>query len=81
MDGELFVDAPLVNNAIVHLYENLYHEDQPSRIFLDGVAFASSLDDARALQKDFTKDEVWNAISELGNEKAPGPDGFNISFF
>jgi len=31
--------------------------------------------------KDFTEDEVWKAISELENEKAPGPDGFNIAFF
>jgi len=63
----------LANDAIVHFYENLYHEDHPSRIFLDGIAFASiSLDDARALENDFTEAEVWNAITELGNEKAPG---------
>jgi len=24
---------------------------------------------------------VRNAINELGKEKAPGPDGFNIAFF
>jgi len=82
VDGKLYVDAALVNNAIVHFYENLYHEDQPSRIFLDGITFASiSLDDARDLENDFIEDEDWNAITELGNEKAPGPDGFNIAFF
>ena len=52
------------------------------RIFLGGITFVSiSLDDARDLEKDFVEDEVWNAISELGNEKALGPDGFNIAFF
>jgi len=56
VDGELYVDAASVNNAIVHFCENLYHEDQLSRIFLDGIAFASvSLDDAGDLEKDFTK--------------------------
>jgi len=79
VDGELYVDAALVNNAIVHFYENLYKEDQPSMIFLDGIAFAFiSCDDARNLEKDFAEDEVWNAITELGHEKASGPDGFNI---
>ena len=59
MDGELYDDAALVNDAIVHFYENLYHEDQPSKIFLDGIAFAYiSLDDARDLENDFSEDEV-----------------------
>jgi len=76
------VDAASARNAIVNFYENLYHEDQPSRFFLDGIAFASiSPEDASDLVKDFTEDEVWNAISELGNEKAPGSDGFNTTFF
>ena len=40
---------------------------------LDGIAVASiSLNDARDLEKNFTEDEVWNSIAELGNEKTPG---------
>ena len=71
MDGELYVDDASVNNVIVHFYENLYHEDQPSRIFLDGIAFSSiSFDDARDLENDFTEDEVWNAITELQRESS-----------
>ena len=54
VDRELYVDAVLVNNAIVHFYENLYYEDQPSSLFLDGIAFASlSLDSVKDLEKDF----------------------------
>ena len=30
---------------------------------------------------DFSEDEVWQAITNLGKEKAPSPDGFNIAFF
>jgi len=59
-----------------------YHEDQSSRIFLDGIAFASiSLDDARDLEKYFIEDEVWNAVTGLGNKKALAPYGFSIAFF
>jgi len=82
VDGEFYVDAASARNMIVNFYENLYHEDQPSRFFLDGIAFASiSPDDAGDLVKDFTEDEVSNTICELGNEKVPRPDGFNIAFF
>ena len=83
VDGMLYDDAAaLANDTIVHFYENLYHEDQPSRIFLDGIVFTSiSLDDARDLENDYAEEEVWNAINELGNEKAPAPDGFNLAFF
>jgi len=72
VDGEPFIDAVAVKNAIVHYYEDLYQEDQPSRPFLDGIPFPSmSLDEARDLEKVFIEDEIWNAITELGNEKAP----------
>ena len=27
------------------------------------------------------EEEAWEAISNLGKEKAPGPDGFSIAFF
>jgi len=33
------------------------------------------------VEKDFTEDEVWNAITKLGNEKALRLDDFNIAFF
>jgi len=33
VDVEFYVDAASARNAIVKFYENLYHEDQPSRFF------------------------------------------------
>ena len=70
-----------MKNTIIHFYENLYHEDQPSRLFLGGITVAAiSLDDARVLKKYFAKGEVWKAITDLGNEKAPSVDGFDIAY-
>jgi len=53
VDGEPFIDAAtVVKTSIVHFYENLYQKDQPSRLFLDGIAFASiSLDEDKDLEK------------------------------
>ena len=48
-----------VKNAIVQFYDHLYHEDQPFRPSLGGIAFNSiSLEDAQDLVKEFTEDEV-----------------------
>ena len=63
----IFADAASVKNAIVQFYDHLYHEDQPFRSFLGGIAFNSiSLEGARDLIKEFTEDEVWKAIIDLG---------------
>ena len=55
MDGELFANTAAVENAIVHLYDNLYHEDQPSRRFM-GVLLLALLVLTWDLEKDFKED-------------------------
>ena len=73
VDGECFADAASMKTAIAQFYDHLYHEDQPFRPFLGGIAFNSiSLEDAQDLVKDFTEDEVWKAITDLGKELSPG---------
>lgn len=37
--------------------------------------------EAAILEEDFTEQEIMHAIRDLGNDKAPGPDGFPILFF
>jgi len=34
VDGEPYVDVVAVKEATVHFYDNLYHEEQLSRLFL-----------------------------------------------
>jgi hypothetical protein len=81
VEGELHGDASSVKDAIVHFYEKLYHEDASSRPFLEGICYNSiDEEDASELIRDFSEEEVWRAINELGKDKAPGPDGFNIAF-
>ena len=33
------------------------------------------------LTSDFTEKEVWEAISQMEHNKAPGPDGFPAEFY
>jgi len=71
-----------MKEAIANFYKKLYEEDHPTRPFLEGLVYDSiSEDDACDLLREFSKEEVWKAINDLGKEKAPGLDGFNIVFF
>ena len=82
VEGERHGDVSLVKDAIVHFYEKLYHEDAASRLFLEGISYNSIVEeDASELVKEFFEEEVWKAINDLGKDKAPGPDVFNIDFF
>ena len=38
-------------------------------------------EEAVRLEESFSEEEIWNAISSLNSDKAPGPDGFPIAFW
>ena len=38
-------------------------------------------EEAARLEESFSEEEIWNAISGLNSDKAPGPDGFPIAFW
>nr|GEU61973.1 RNA-directed DNA polymerase, eukaryota, reverse transcriptase zinc-binding domain protein [Tanacetum cinerariifolium] len=40
-----------------------------------------SNDDAKNMIKEVTKDEIKEAMFDIGENKAPGPDGFTLTFF
>jgi len=82
VEGEQYGVVSSVRDAIVHFYKKLYQEDVASRPFLEGISYNSiGEEDASELVKEFSEREVWKAINDLGKDKAPGPDGFNIAFF
>ena len=40
-----------------------------------------SSEDSARLEENFSEEEIWNAISGLNSDKAPGPYGFPIAFW
>ena len=73
VEGELQVNDSSMKGAIVHFYKKLYHENFQSSPFLEGTSHRSiSLEDAIELEKDFSKEEVWKAVNDLGKENASG---------
>jgi len=74
VDGVCFNDISSVKGAIVNFYNELYHEDYPRRPFLGGLSYDFiSHDDACDLLKEFSEEEVWKAISDLGKERKLRP--------
>ncbi|KHN41683.1 hypothetical protein glysoja_040838, partial [Glycine soja] len=62
-------------------FQNRFHEPQLQRPNLDGVHFSVLF----AFQKDsmvepFKEEEITCAVWSCGNDKSPGPDGFNFRF-
>ena len=49
---------------------------------MDGLYFACIEEEERqSLEKEFTKEEVIQVLREMEGDKAPGPDGFTMTFF
>ena len=49
---------------------------------MDGLDFACISEDERfSLEREFSKEEVTQALMEMEGDKAPGPDGFTMAFF
>ena len=49
---------------------------------MDGLDFACIEEEERlSLEKEFSKEEVIQVLREMDGDKAPGLDGFNMTFF
>ena len=49
---------------------------------MDGLDFACIEEDERlSLEKEFSKEEVFQILREMEGDKAFGPEGFTMAFF
>ena len=81
-NGTLTTDLGIIKTQIVDFYTNLYKEEEQWRPRIDGLEFPTISDtEQQLMERIFTEEEVFAAIKSLGQEKAPGPDGFPMVFF
>ena len=68
--------------GIVNAFQNLLLDQGDWRANLVGLDF-SKLDEMEAarLEMPFTEEEVRTTLKEMHGEKAPGPNGFNATFW
>lgn len=82
INGELSTDQAAIKEEITGFYQQLYKEDGEFRPLLDGLAFSSiSAEEANWVERPFEEEEIFNVVSHMNGDKAPGPDGFPMAFF
>lgn len=85
--GTLHTDPVKINEYFADFYGNVYRSQGNLDFQALETSFENldlpklSLDSVDLLDKDINLDEITQVISSFPNNKAPGPDGFNVEFF
>lgn len=81
VNGRLLEDPGEIKLAAAEYFENNFKEKGRVRPRLVGIFHRSlGLEISAEIEKPFEEREIWSAMKECSNDKAPGPDGFNFSF-
>ncbi|RVX02510.1 LINE-1 reverse transcriptase-like [Vitis vinifera] len=71
-----------LRNSVVGAFQELYQEEEGWRPSVDGISFMRlDISEAEGLEIPFLEEEVLAALTDLGKDKAPGPDGFTMAFW
>uniref|UniRef100_A0A2N9IM68 30S ribosomal protein S13, chloroplastic n=1 Tax=Fagus sylvatica TaxID=28930 RepID=A0A2N9IM68_FAGSY len=82
INGVLTTDQEAIKAEISGFYQHLYIEDTTWRPLLDGLSFSSiSPEEASWLERPFEEEEICKVVSNMNGDKAPGLDGFPVSFY
>ncbi|PHT89720.1 hypothetical protein T459_04833 [Capsicum annuum] len=85
LEGHAISTAQEIENEMVHFYKELLGTSAQKlpMVNVDVMAYGPSLDRAQQLEliKLVTKDEVYEALQSINDNKAPGSDGFNAHLF
>ena len=67
---------------MVGAFQELYQEEEGWRPSVDGISFMR-LDNSEAegLENPFLEEKVFAALTDLGKDKALGPNGFTMAFW
>ncbi|WMV29916.1 hypothetical protein MTR67_023301 [Solanum verrucosum] len=82
VDGMEVTDAKEIKEAIQNYYKNLYKEEEewrPELVLHEATRIF--VEEQEELQRQFEEDEILEGIKLCAMEKAPGPDGFPMSFY
>ena len=82
INGRKLAKEEEIKVGLVEAFQNLFSDPggwNPSLPDLE-INEIGSKESAR-LEENFSEEEIWNAISGLNSDKAPGPDGFPIAFW
>ncbi|KAJ9681633.1 hypothetical protein PVL29_017839 [Vitis rotundifolia] len=82
VDGCWHSEQINLKNSVVGAFQKLYSEEEGWRPSIEGLSLLSiNRSEAERMEIPFTEEEVFAALSDLGKDKAPGPDGFTMAFW
>ncbi|GJS84492.1 hypothetical protein Tco_0751033 [Tanacetum coccineum] len=81
-DGVIFQNENVANAFVSH-YENFLGQADVVVPLCSDDLFSNQLDEADALVmiREVSDQEIKDALFSMGNDKAPGPDGYTAAFF
>ncbi|KAL4312751.1 hypothetical protein GQ457_01G025880 [Hibiscus cannabinus] len=70
-----------IKEEVGEYFRNFYNDSRaiPLKSFDCELSQISGVE-AERLEREFSEQEIWFALSAMDSNKAPGPDGFNIGF-
>ena len=81
VDGCWHLEENNLKNSVVGAFQKLYSEEEGWCPCIDGLSFLGSVSsEAKGLEIPFSEEEVFAALSDLGKDKAPRPNGFTMVF-
>ena len=82
INGKMLEKEAEIKVGLIEAFKNLFSAPSEWRPSLPDLSFDEiGLENATKLEKDFSEEEIWTAISGLNGDKAPGPDGFPLAFW
>ena len=81
-NGNRLEDRDEITSHILSFFQSLYKKDGTSKPSFDNLHFRTiSEENVNWLENEFQEEEVQVTVFNLASDKAPGPDGFPMSFF
>lgn len=80
--GNDVFDQTAIKEDIRNYYINLFSDNNNMASSFDAFSFPQMGEENKEwLERNFSKDEVWGVIKNMGSNKSPGPDGFTAEFY
>ena len=82
INGRWLEDEQEVREGVVNAFQQLLSEEQSWKADIEGLQLQRlNQAEAEGLEQPFTEEEIHVALMGMNGEKAPGPDGFTVTFW
>ena len=82
INGEWLLEEQEIREGIANAFHNMLSEDMGWKADIGRLQFDQiSQQEVENLERFFTEDEIHVALMEMNGDKAPGPDGFTMTFW